>query len=367
MQAAQHAAQQHAAQPAPDRCAGKRRSCVDTDTLCTELSEALLGIRPLLLCQTGVYVGEPLIAVLARPLFVRLSGMDSSKRILEITEHWCYDMSGQPPTMSCSGFDGSSSLGRSSWAESYERAGVTPGLIGSGEAAVEVKDKNGDPCGIEVVRAVVRNTLCRDVGRAVLFTMVRLNYFKLGGQPDRMQRIIGASRERGIVQFLAKLLVQKGPAFIDMLADHFAKFPLENEVTLNGLLKDGQCTLVQTSQPLGRKRRRDVLVELASEMASLYCLVEKLQANRDGGASAPSRIADAYRLREQVDRFVERVDKDGVRNPSRLSLLDNAREMKILREFGATDSPADFPIYPADFLIYPSTTGGTLLAGNVHR
>jgi hypothetical protein len=269
--------------------------------------------------------------------------------------------------MSCSGYDGSSSLRHSSWAESYQGAGVAPGLIGSGEAAVEVKDKNGDPCGIEVVRAVVRNTLCRDVTRAVLFTMVRLNYMKLDGQPDRMQRIIGASRERGIVQCLAKLLVQNGHTFIGMLADHFAKFPLENEVTLNDLLQDGQCTLVQTSQPLGRKRRRDIFDEFISEMASLYCLVEKLQANRDGGASAPSRVADAHRLRVQVDRFVQRVDKDGVRNPSRLSLLDNAREMKILREFAATDSPADFRIYPADFLIYPSTTGGTLLAGNVHR
>jgi hypothetical protein len=339
---------------ASDRGAGKRRSCVDTPSLYTGLCEGLLGSGPRLNCNAGVYEGEPLIAVLVRPIFVLLSGMVQEKRMLEITEDWCHDTSRQPPMMSCSGFDGSSLLSHSSWRESYQRVGVRPGLIGSGEAAVHVKDKDGSLCGIDVVRSVVRKTLCRDVVRAVIFTMVLLKYWTLDGQPDRMQRIIGASREQGIVQFYAKWLVQNVHAFIDVLAGHFKAFPLENDVTLNDLLVDVQCTLVQTS---GHKRRRDMFDEMASEMASLYCLVETLQANRDDRASWPSRIADAHKLQKQVDRFLERVDKDGVRNPSRLSLLDNAKAMKILREFGATDSPADFPIYSDNFLIYPSTTG----------
>jgi hypothetical protein len=342
---------------APDRGAGKRRCCVDTASLYPALCEALLGSDPRLKCNTGVYEGEPLIAVLVRPVFVRLAGMVQQKRMLEITEDWCHDASRQPPVMSCSDFDGSSSLGRSSWHESYQVVCVRPGFIGSGEAAVQVKDKDGSLCGIDVVRSVVRKALCRDVGRAVICTMVLLKNWTFDGQPDRMQRIIGASREQGIVQFYAKWLVKNVHAFINVLAGHFKTFPLENDVTLDDLLVDVQCTLVQTS---GRKRRRDVF----DEMASLYSLVETLHANRADRASVPSRIADAHRLQKQVDRFLARVDKDGVRNPSRLSRLDNTKAMKMLREFGASDSPADFPIYPANFLLYPSTTG---LAGSVPR
>jgi hypothetical protein len=114
--------------------------------------------------------------------------------------------------MSCGDLNGSFSLWHISWFEFYQQVGVMPGAIGSQAAAVAVKDKDGIPCGIETVRAVVRKALRRDVPRAVVYFLVNLKHWTLVGQSDRMQRFIGGSRAQGMVEFLAKLLVQNALA-----------------------------------------------------------------------------------------------------------------------------------------------------------
>lgn len=313
--------------------AGTSKTCVDTPLVYSNVASSLLGInKTLLVCHTGAFKGEPLLAVLVREIFSSLVDQDVQGQKLEITPNWFAGNIGQPP-MSCAGLDNcTATLVRNSWYMWYDRMCVSEGAIGRGVQRVFVLDKSGRPCGIETVRLVARKAICQDVKRAVIYSMVHVNCWSLvvpSGSPVPMQQILDSQRRQGMVQVLADLIVQNFCDFTRLMCAHFLKHPLKTgaDAAAQKLFEANcgvQCSVGLPTQTLERKRPRGML----DEMSSLYTLVQDLQDCSSDEADTCSRNTQYLRLKLQVLRFLDKAITD-----RRIARLDAGREMKVLRSF----------------------------------
>lgn len=290
----------------------------NTDSLYSDLSASLLGIdREILVCANGALKGEALIIVLVRVVFAYMRAGEVEERgadrprLLEVTNKWS-PVKIQTPPPSCSGqwgkFDEFRPL---TWADWYELIGVAKGALGCGKAVVKVVDKSGNACGVNTVRSVVRKAICYDVLRAFVYSMVRLGWWSLSQNNDasvEMQKVMDSGRRQGMVQFLAELFVANHGMFTKLLSDHFQKFPLNCQTSVDDLLRNCLCSAHSPPSVRAPKRPRDTL----GEMLSLYADVRELVLISDEVPISRYCSKVGMKLHFEVSRFMDKATKPSV-------------------------------------------------------